>query len=1748
MKEKKKLKSSVVILILIFILVAGARFRTINLNWDEGFHLHPDERFLSQVIAQIRPVNSVSEYFDTETSALNPNNSGFTFFVYGTFPLFLIRYAGEWTGQTGYDLNTILGRQLSATFDILTILIVFLIAYKLYNERAGLIAAALYALAVFPIQQSHFMTVDTFTNTFGMLTVLAAVNILKMRPNKEEESGTPTVLWQRFWPYIFFGLALGMATASKINAVSLALLLPLVELVRFWRRNESERTNGIGEVVLQVFIAALVSFLTFRILQPYAFEGPGFFNFGINQDWWTGLRSLQQQSTGEVDFPPALQWIRRPASFSLKNLLIWGVGLPWGIAAVLSWLGVGWRIFRQKELEHAPIWIWMLLYYLWQGTAWVSSMRYLLLLYPLMAVIVGWGLDFLLGNKESIRIKKFQISGRTISRIGIILSVLILIVTTAWAFAFSRIYTRPVTRVEATDWIYENLEGPVNLYFDTGNGESRLPGQYRAYTTLFSGQNLPLTFSINEPAYLVDLTYPVVQTIGGSVDPVEYQLKILDAESKAPLHEGVFTSSNPLAPDGLTRQTILIFTFEQAIQLEANRLYQVVLTLVSPESQSYLSGVPTANLYRENGSMFEIVLPKINEMINPLHPYSMHVSTLEAGSIKRVEIPYLFDFSISPGQKSLRLTLTANESGVAKSVSSMVHGSFIEPGDGRGERVIFEFEQPLQVSQGQDLEFLLELQTGEGEMMISTPGIALESSWDDGLPLPRPGMVPYDNGAGLFRGDLNFEMYWPDDVSKLERFQQVLDQADYIIMSSNRQFGTIPRAPERYPLSLQFYRELIGCPSGEDTLDCYYQAEEGQVKSNLGFDLVKTFTSYPNLGSLEFNDQYAEEAFSVYDHPKVLIFKKNASYSSETTSKLLGGVDLNNAVFMTPKQLDDLKPGDQLPQNRLLLTEEQQEVQQSGGTWSEIFDRNSLFNTYPWTGVAALYLFLMLLGWAVFPIVRLAFYGLKDKGYGFARIVGLLLFTFVAFNLGSMNVAITRTAQVYCLLGIVLVSGVVSWLTRHELSVDLKKNWKQFLVEELVFLGAFTFFLWIRYQNPDLWHPWRGGEKPMDFSYLNAVIKSSVFPAYDPWFAGGYINYYYYGQIIVALPIKLLGIIPSVAYNILLSLWYAMLFLGTFTIGWNLTSFVLKDKLSDENKILGLPFWAGIASAVLLAFIGNLGEIKVINDALAVLGSGGADISQMNFSQKLVWIIKGISVSANGQQLPIAAGTWYWNPSRTIPGEPITEFPFFTFLYADFHAHLIAMPVVIAAVGWGLSLLMVKQDWKRLGRQIWSVVVPAFLVGAIVIGALQPTNTWDYLTFAAFNLIIVFYVGLKDFPAVKHKKIPGWLGKIIIPLCASVSLFLLSRLLYTNFNSSFSPGYSSVGFWEGAKTPVNSYLLHWGLILFLIASWFGWELYQWLANTRMSELTHWRKYKTVIVGVGIGIAVILLGLLMLKVSIAFIAIPLASLASFLIFTTRNDGKRLAYFMTGTGLVLTIVVELVYLVGDIGRMNVVFKLYHQAWMLLTLPLGLAVAILFKELSSWRTRNQFLFQIPLILLVFVGLLFPLLASKDKILDRMDPNAPKTLDGMKYMETSRYAMNGIDMDLGQDYRAIQWMQDNISGSPVILEAQAYEYGWGNRYTIYTGLPGVVGWNYHQRQQRAILANNDVQSRVDEVNALYQSVDKNFVIETLNRYDVEYIVVGQLEYAMYSYEGLSKFEEWNGELWDEVYREANTVIYKVR
>jgi len=1736
-------KSILVICALVIILIGGWYFRSMNNNWDESRHLHPDERYLSMVINAIEPVSTPGEYFDTATSPLNPGNKDFGFFVYGTLPVFMIRYAGEWTGQVGYDLNTLLGRTMSAMMDTITILLVFFIAKKLFNRWVGLIASALYAFAVLPIQLAHFMTVDSFTNTFGALTVLMAVIILK-RPAlpDDEPTGKTKRVWYQFWPYLAFGVALGMATASKINAVSLALLLPLVDGARYLKLDNDAKERALLPTIGRIALAAVVSFVVFRIFQPYAFDGPGFFNFSINDDWWLSMQSLQAQSTGEVDFPPALQWARRSLTFSFKNLILWGVGLAFGLAAIASAIAMGVNGVRKKNWDNLALLAWTLFYAAWQGMAWVKSMRYLMLIYPLLAVITAWGLWKLLSTQRDFRWKKLRLSSKSLRIIGVVSTVIVVGGTLVWAFAFTRIYTRQVTRIEASEWIYENIDGPINLKLETSDGEFTQQGQYRNAVSLLPGESYLSPFVADRDGLMVQVSFPEVQDLMLSTDPITYTLDVLAADSGQSLLSEVLTSQ----PAAGNQVSTLDFYLTEGVMLEKGKTYVLALGFVTENSQPYLGGVPVITYAQSDTNLTEQYLPKISQQVTAANLFTSRIYVTKAGEVSQVVIPQLVDASQNPAAKTLRLTLSSTGEDPQQTVSVEVSGTFLDIGEGLGSEVVFDLPQTLVLNRAQEVELTLELVEGSGQIAINSVGVVHESAWDDGIPVTMNGYTPYDTNYGIFRGDLNLDMYGQDDEAKRERFFQMLTQGEYVFMTSNRQWGTIPRVPERYPLSTAYYRALLGCPDDLDTVTCYNQAEPGMFDGELGFELVETFTSYPTLGTLEFNDQFAEEAFSVYDHPKVMIFRKADDFDAEKLAAFLDSVDISEAIFLTPRQASQYKSG----KPTLMLTDEDLEIQQVNGTWSDLFDRESLLNQNPALAVLAYYGFSLLLGLLVFPLLRLGLPGLKDKGYGFSKIIGFLLFAYIAFVLGSAGVAVTR-GLLFGVVGIIALAGLVTaWLTRHSLIQDLKQIWKQLLVEEIITLVMFGFFLWIRWLNPDLWHPWRGGEKPMDFSYLNAVIKSTVFPAYDPWYAGGYINYYYYGQILIGLPMKLLGVIPSVAYNILLSLWYGMLSVGVFSLGWNITKMIFgKEDPEGKAKVFDLAFWAGLSAMLVVGFLGNLGEVKLISDAITTLGSSGQAIADGNLGQKLQWLVKGVGQLVQGESLPISAGSYYWNPSRTIPGEPITEFPFFTFLYADFHAHLIAMPVVVAAMGWGVSLLMSQGRWHEKKRNNLIGTVLCFLFGGLIIGALKPTNTWDFYTFLVLNLCVLAYVGWRYMPVIKNRWLSPTLTKVVQIGLSIAALYFISSLLYEPFNRWFYPGFGELSLYEGDKTPLSSYFTHWGLILFLIAAWFTWETYQWMAATKVSSLKRWNDVKGWIAAGAVALGLILVGLLLMGVQIAIIALPLAVWALALLLTPgQSDGKKLLFFMVGTGMLLTIVVELVQLVGDVGRMNVVFKLYLQAWMFLALVAGIGLAILWRDQTLWRGKTQALFQIPLILLLTGALMFPIFATRDKVTDRMVADAPHTLDGMKYMETATFQVNGMDMDLGEDYRAIQWMQDNVEGSPVILEAQAYEYYWGNRYTIYTGLPGVVGWNYHQRQQRAVTGSEKVQARVDEVNEFYASLDDDFITAYLEKYKVAYIIVGQQERAFYASEALMKFPEKNGLLWDEVYRDGNTVIYKVR
>jgi uncharacterized membrane protein len=259
-------------------------------------------------------------------------------------------------------------------------------------------------------------------------------------------------------------------------------------------------------------------------------------------------------------------------------------------------------------------------------------------------------------------------------------------------------------------------------------------------------------------------------------------------------------------------------------------------------------------------------------------------------------------------------------------------------------------------------------------------------------------------------------------------------------------------------------------------------------------------------------------------------------------------------------------------------------------------------------------------------------------------------------------------------------------------------------------------------------------------------------------------------------------------------------------------------------------------------------------------------------------------------------------------------------------------------------------------------------------------------------------------------------------------------------------------------------------------------------------------------------------------------------------------KRFAFFIFGCALFLSLTVEVITLEGDIGRMNTVFKFYMQSWTFMAVSAGASLVWLYPSLHRWIPGWRTWWSVALGLLIGSAALFPLTATVDKVTDRMTPTAPHTLDGMKYMETSVYPDVGGTLDLNQDYKAIQWMQDNIAGSPVIVEGNTVEYRWGTRFTIYTGLPGVVGWNWHQRQQRGVVSGDAVTNRVNAVGQFYLTTDRNETVAFLNKYNVEYIIVGGLEKLYFPGFGLEKFTSWNGDLWDQVYHDRDTTIYKVK
>ncbi|MGH2541975.1 MAG: DUF2298 domain-containing protein, partial [Ardenticatenaceae bacterium] len=287
---------------------------------------------------------------------------------------------------------------------------------------------------------------------------------------------------------------------------------------------------------------------------------------------------------------------------------------------------------------------------------------------------------------------------------------------------------------------------------------------------------------------------------------------------------------------------------------------------------------------------------------------------------------------------------------------------------------------------------------------------------------------------------------------------------------------------------------------------------------------------------------FADESFTVYDHPKVLIFANVARLDANSIRQIIE----NSAPAVTPNSSAEVSIRDM----GLMLSPQAAQEQQQGGTWTDIVNPNRWTARFP---VVSWLVLMQVIALLALPVTFFIFKPLADRGYLFSKVLGLLLVGLIVWLMASVGVMdFSRASIAVAVLLMGIVSAIIVIRRREELTAFVKDHWRVMAIGEALFLAAFFSFLIIRMANPDLWHPWRGGEKPMDFAYLNAVLRSTSFPPYDPWFAGGYINYYYWGQFLVATLIKATGIEPTIAYNLAIPMFFAMTAAGAFSIVYNL--------------------------------------------------------------------------------------------------------------------------------------------------------------------------------------------------------------------------------------------------------------------------------------------------------------------------------------------------------------------------------------------------------------------------------------------------------------------------------------------------------------------------------------------------------------------------------------------------------------------
>lgn len=654
----------------------------------------------------------------------------------------------------------------------------------------------------------------------------------------------------------------------------------------------------------------------------------------------------------------------------------------------------------------------------------------------------------------------------------------------------------------------------------------------------------------------------------------------------------------------------------------------------------------------------------------------------------------------------------------------------------------------------------------------------------------------------------------------------------------------------------------------------------------------------------------------------------------------------------------------------------------------------------------------------------------------------------------------------------------------------------------------------------------------MDFSFLTVLTRSETLPPPDPWMAGFPLNYYYFGHFLVATLTKLTGVLPQFAYNLAFALWPALVLVLIFSLLYNLTK----------------RYFAGVIGVVFATVLGNLDGCFLLID----------------------WLRKKEPVYR------------FFRPAHEVIPYTVHEFPFWTFIFVDLHAHLLNMPFLITTLLFGLHLLLLK------GTHEQSLPVPTAARGIetgltiLILGTLGVISSWDYPTGVIF-LILIALLNCWQNRSRQHR---SWKGTFK-PLGYVLAVILPgSFTAYLPFYAGFSRSGMGLGLVGSATTSLSDFLTIFGFFLFCILSYL-------LYIYRQPHFSQ-RSWRTIVLPLiaAIVLYAALLGIMQVNYAVLFFALFLLIFGSSSLLKDMNGATGLdprtlpqqlfIWVCLSYACLIVIGCEVIFVrdflqggkehyllpflnrsitfyTGDYKRMNTIFKFYIPAWFLFSIAAAYSVSRL--ESACSRLKNRWGSYAPAALLsnllktspargvlggvwLAAGVFFFLCAAVFPVMGiyarrhQQDVYhrtyfAP-TLDGLAYLSEIK----------PDEYLAIRWLQIHVAGTPVILEAPGadylYEYA---RISANSGLPTVLGWRSHADQREHW---HRTHRREQDVREIYTTPNLQRTMQLLRAYHVQYIYIGFTERRDFPPEQLQKFAN-APQYFEKVFQSGDTIIYRI-